>query len=71
MYERNNLSERTQQLLNSQLTAVVKETLAPELEFWSASKTLTKLAEGNYFSEEGQSHEWPEALKMFISDGWF
>ncbi|XP_034233656.1 DNA mismatch repair protein Msh6-like [Thrips palmi] len=68
LYERNNLSERTQQLLNSQLTAVLKETLAPELEFWSASKTLTKLAEGNYFNEEGQSHEWPEALKMFISD---
>ncbi|KAJ1520643.1 hypothetical protein ONE63_003750 [Megalurothrips usitatus] len=68
LFERNGLSDRTQQLLNGHLTAVAKEVLAPESEFWSASKTLSKLAEGDYFSEEGKSHEWPETLKMFISD---
>lgn len=69
LYERNGLSERTLQILNGQLTAVVKESLAPESEFWSASKTLSQLAEGNYFTEEGKSHEWPENLKLYISDG--
>uniref|UniRef100_A0A1B6HAN9 DNA mismatch repair protein n=1 Tax=Homalodisca liturata TaxID=320908 RepID=A0A1B6HAN9_9HEMI len=63
LYERGQLSPRTQQVLNTSLTSAIKEHLAPESEFWSSTKTLTTLSERKYF-EDGT----PEGLKPFLSD---
>lgn len=51
-------------MLDTALSGAVKEALAAELEFWTSSATLVKLAERNYFGEEGL----PEHLKNFIGD---
>jgi hypothetical protein len=69
LYEKRALSEKTLQLLNSTLASVLKESLAPETEFWSSHKTLTALAEGGYFSSESSAVNWPEGLKMFLNEG--
>lgn len=71
LYEKRALSEKTLQLLNSSLASVLKESLAPETEFWSAHKTLTTLAEGGYFSSESSGVNWPEGLKKFLNEGRF
>ncbi|PNF27299.1 DNA mismatch repair protein Msh6 [Cryptotermes secundus] len=68
LYEKRALSEKTLQLLNSSLASVLKESLAPETEFWSAHKTLTTLAEGGYFSSESSGVNWPEGLKKFLNE---
>jgi hypothetical protein len=69
LYERRALSEKTFQLLNSSLASVIKEPLAPEIEFWNSNKTLTTLAEGNYFSSQSSGVNWPEGLKQFLNEG--
>jgi hypothetical protein len=63
------LSEKTLQLLNSSLASVLKESLAPEIEFWTSHKTLTTLAEEGYFSSESSGVKWPEGLKQFLNKG--
>uniref|UniRef100_A0A1B6M5Q0 DNA mismatch repair protein MutS-like N-terminal domain-containing protein n=1 Tax=Graphocephala atropunctata TaxID=36148 RepID=A0A1B6M5Q0_9HEMI len=63
LYERGQLSPRTHQVLNTSLTSVLKEHLAPETEFWSSTKTLTTLSERKYF-DDGT----PDGLKQFLSD---
>uniref|UniRef100_A0A2Z5U638 Putative DNA mismatch repair protein Msh6 n=1 Tax=Reticulitermes speratus TaxID=60591 RepID=A0A2Z5U638_9NEOP len=68
LYERRALSEKTFQLLNSSLASVIKEPLAPEIEFWNSNKTLTTLAEGNYFSSQSSGVNWPEGLKQFLNE---
>lgn len=69
LYEKRALSEKTLQLLNSSLASVLKESLAPETEFWSSHKTLMTLAEGGYFSSESSGVNWPEGLKKFLNEG--
>jgi DNA mismatch repair protein MSH6 len=69
LYERRALSEKTLQLLNSSLASVLKESLAPETEFWSSHKTLKTLAEGGYFSSESSRVSWPDGLKNFLNEG--
>jgi hypothetical protein len=69
LYEKRALSEKTLQLLNSTLASVLKESLAPETEFWGSHKTLTTLAEGGYFSSESSGVNWPEGLKTFLNEG--
>jgi hypothetical protein len=71
LYERRALSEKTLQVLNSSLASVIKESLAPETEFWNSSKTLTTLAEGSYFSSQSSGVNWPEGLKQFLNEGRF
>lgn len=71
LYEKRALSEKTLQLLNSSLASVLKESLAPETEFWSSHKTLTTLAEGGYFSSESSGVNWPEGLKKFLNESRF
>lgn len=69
LYERRALSEKTLQLLNSSLASIIKESLAPEIEFWNSNKTLTTLAEGSYFSSQSSGVNWPEGLKQFLNEG--
>jgi len=71
LYERRALSEKTLQLLNSSLASIIKESLAPEIEFWNSNKTLTTLAEGSYFSSQSSGINWPEGLKQFLNEGMF
>ncbi|GLH02763.1 Probable DNA mismatch repair protein Msh6 [Gryllus bimaculatus] len=68
LYLKKSITDRTQQLLNSVLTNVLKEPLSKS-EFWPADKTLMKLAEGDYFpKKETGGVGWPEGLKQFLSD---
>jgi hypothetical protein len=69
LYERRALSEKTLQLLNSSLASVIRESLAPEFEFWNSNKTLTTLAEGSYFCSQSSGVNWPEGLKHFLNEG--
>lgn len=60
------------QLLKNAFVSVLQEPLATETEFWSASKTLTTLAEENYFSKPNENGIfWPEAIKKFLNPGKF
>jgi DNA mismatch repair protein MSH6 len=65
LYERNHISKQTEVILNTSLVTALKESLAPETEFWNSTDTLMKLAENGYFSENGM----PENLKKFIGEG--
>jgi hypothetical protein len=69
LHERRALSEKTLQLLNSSLASIIKESLAPETEFWNSNKTLTTLAEGSYFSSQSSGVNWPEGLQQFLNEG--
>jgi len=69
LYERRHVSDRTLQILNGPLSSALKEALAAESEFWSASDTLKNLAEGKYFEQDGKGHQWPQGLRPFISEG--
>lgn len=63
------MTSRTHQVLNSNLTSVVKEGLTSGTEFWDSSKTLKKLAEADYFSEEGHTGvKWPDVVQEMISE---
>nr|XP_045608905.1 DNA mismatch repair protein Msh6-like [Procambarus clarkii] len=70
LFERGRLSQKTQKLVNSAVPSSLRENLAPEKEFWTASKTLSFLAEGNYFKDkEGDSKiRWPRTLKKMMDD---
>lgn len=50
------------------LSNAVKEALIPETEFWSSTKTLITLAEGDYFKNNG-SVVYPDKLKKFLGSG--
>nr|XP_012231941.1 PREDICTED: probable DNA mismatch repair protein Msh6 [Linepithema humile] len=70
LYERGNLSQKTLQIINSTLPAALKEALQREVQFWSATTTLKKLHEGDYFkNEQDSSFAWPEGLKPYLNEG--
>lgn len=50
------------------LSSAVKEALLPDTEFWSSSKTLITLAEGDYFKKNDHV-VYPEELKTFLGSG--
>lgn len=50
------------------LSNAVKEALIPDTEFWSSSKTLITLAEGDYFKKD-DNVVYPEKLKTFLGNG--
>lgn len=50
------------------LSSAVKETLMPDTEFWTSSKTLLTLAEGDYF-KNNDVVTYPEKLKIFLGSG--
>lgn len=48
----------------------VKEWLLPNKQFWTASDTLKRLFEGDYFKKTPDSEfVWPEELKEYMSEG--
>ncbi|KAH0951034.1 hypothetical protein HN011_010133 [Eciton burchellii] len=70
IYERGNLSQKTLQLINSTLPVALKEPLQRETQFWSATTTLKKLHEADYFKKEKDSDfAWPEGLKPYLNEG--
>ncbi|XP_036147263.1 probable DNA mismatch repair protein Msh6 isoform X2 [Monomorium pharaonis] len=70
IYERNNLTQKTQQLINSTLPVALKESLQRETQFWSATTVLKKLHEGSYFKkEDNSSFAWPDGLKPYLNEG--
>ncbi|XP_064596885.1 DNA mismatch repair protein Msh6-like [Liolophura sinensis] len=69
LFERGKMTSRTHQVLNSNLTSVIKEGLTSGTEFWDSSKTLKKLAEADYFTEEGHTGvKWPGVVQEMISE---
>lgn len=50
------------------LSGAVKEALIPDTEFWSSSKTLITLAEGDYF-KSNDTVLYPEKLRHFLGNG--
>ncbi|XP_075226760.1 DNA mismatch repair protein Msh6 [Lycorma delicatula] len=65
LYERGQISKKTQQVLNVTLSAVLKDALIPDTEFWGSSKTLLQLVENTYFDKDSM----PEPLKIFLGEG--
>lgn len=69
LHEKNHLSPRTLQVINNNLTSVMKEALSPKSEFWESGKTLRVLSEESYFKPDDSSDVvWPEALKEMMAD---
>ncbi|THK32980.1 probable DNA mismatch repair protein Msh6 [Diachasma alloeum] len=70
VYEKGKLSQETLKIINTLLSSALKEPLQKDVQFWSASKTLKFLHEGDYFkSESGSDFQWPEGLKAFLNPG--
>ncbi|XP_011302919.1 probable DNA mismatch repair protein Msh6 [Fopius arisanus] len=70
IYEKGNLSQETMKILNTLLFSAQKESLHKDVQFWSATKTLKFLHEGDYFkSEAGSDFRWPDGLKKFLNPG--
>jgi hypothetical protein len=59
---------RTKKVIDTMLSNAVKETLMPDTEFWTSSKTLLTLAEGDYF-KNNDVVTYPEKLKIFLGSG--
>lgn len=68
LYERNKLTVRTKKVIDTMLSNAVKEALISDTEFWSSSKTLITLAEGDYF-KKGDNVVYPAKLKQFLGSG--
>lgn len=67
LYERGRLSQKTQKLVTMSVPTNLREALVPEKEFWTASKTLSFLADGTYFKdEEGGSLQWPKEIQEML-----
>lgn len=66
IYERGSLSRNTMKILND-LSSTIKEPLQKDVEFWSATKTLTALHEADYFKYESADFSWPEGLKPYLN----
>jgi len=62
------LTVRTKKVIDTMLSSAVKDALIPDIEFWSSSKTLITLAEGDYFKND-DNVVYPENLKMFLGSG--
>lgn len=71
LYERGRFSQKTQKLVTMSVPANLREALVPEKEFWTASKTLSFLAEGTYFKDEEGSLQWPEELQKMMDKSKF
>lgn len=59
---------RTKKVIDTMLSSAIKESLISDTEFWSSSKTLITLAEGDYF-KNGDNVVYPEKLKTFLGSG--
>ena len=64
------MSEKTQSILNNQLSSCLREGLRSGSEFWDGTATLKFLSQGEYFVDEDDAEKtmkWPKSLKMFLS----
>ncbi|KAF7991283.1 hypothetical protein HCN44_002845 [Aphidius gifuensis] len=69
VYERGNLSQDTMKILNTLLSTAIKEPLQKDVQFWSSTKTLKALNEGDYFKDDNTNEiTWPNELKLYLSD---
>lgn len=66
LFEKNGLSNATMNYLSSNLPAVRREALKPGSEFWETEKTLTMLAEEEYFAEKGEDFTWPLGFQPLL-----
>jgi len=72
LYERGRMSEKTQAVVNCNLSSAYKDALRPGIEFWDGAKTLKYLSESEYFIDEANRSaglQWPQALKVVLSEG--
>lgn len=51
LYPRTKLSSRMESLLKSHYSYVLKESLTPKSQFWTATTTLKTLSSSNYFDD--------------------
>ncbi|CAH1773939.1 unnamed protein product [Owenia fusiformis] len=69
LIERGEVSSKVQQVFNSCLTGVPRETLNSNSQFWDSTKTLKYLSEGEFFKDDKtREFSWPETLKNMISE---
>lgn len=60
------------QLLKNSFSSILQEPLAADTEFWSATKTLSTLAEENHFNKPDEDGTlWPDAIKNFLNPGYY
>lgn len=72
LLERGRVGAKTRLIVSSTVPPNLRECLVPEKEFWTATKTLSFLADGPYFKEEGQDDlQWPQVLKDMMEEGKF
>lgn len=64
--ERGAVSMDVQKLFKSMLSNVLRESLLPDSQFWNADKTLKKLSEKYYGTNNGK--EWPNVISL-LQDG--
>jgi len=72
LYERGRISEKTQTIISYNLSSAYRDALRAGIEFWDSSKTLKYLSESEYFVDEADREkglQWPQALKVVLSDG--
>ena len=72
LYEKGRISEKTQTILNYNMSSAYKDALRPGVEFWDSGKTLKYLSESEYFIDEtdrDKGLQWPSALKTVLSEG--
>ncbi|CAG7726423.1 unnamed protein product [Allacma fusca] len=68
LYEKNRIPPGIQNLF-SIMSAVKKECLVPEKEFWSDKTTLKNLSDGKYFwNDILERNEFPDSIKQFLSN---
>uniref|UniRef100_T1IQG1 DNA mismatch repair protein n=1 Tax=Strigamia maritima TaxID=126957 RepID=T1IQG1_STRMM len=67
IYEKGKLSIQTQQIITTNLSGILKESLTSKSEFWDSGKTLTFLREGTYFTKSDKK-EWPQVLKSMLDE---
>ena len=72
LYERGRISEKTQTIINYNLSSAYKDALRPGVEFWESNRTLKYLSESEYFIDETDRDkhvQWPQELKVVLSEG--
>ena len=70
LLERGRVSAKTKVIVNALVPQNLREVLVPEKEFWTASKTLSFLVEGPYFTGEGGGNiQWPQVLMDMMDEG--
>lgn len=71
LMEKGRISAKTLQLLKAITPSGLLESLAPEKEFWNAPKTLSFLAESDFFKTEQGEIAWPQTIKEMVEGGSF